>query len=121
MREIRQETMRKEQLFSAQEARRSPPKPTDQPRAGPTPEAFPDDEVMMLSGDRGVSPVSTLDGQQVGNGEASRLKRKDEDLICQVCQVCLLAAKRRSGAHCSRPSVYDILERSAPWLASSSA
>ena len=30
-------------------------------------------EVMMLSGDLGVSPVTTLDGQRVGNGEACHL------------------------------------------------
>lgn len=56
LREIRQETMRKEQLFSAQ-------------------------EVMMLSGDLGVSPVSTLDGQQVGNGEVGPVARELKRLI----------------------------------------
>ena len=31
------------------------------------------DQVMMLSGDLGVAPVTTIDGQRVGNGEATRL------------------------------------------------
>ncbi|CAE6957502.1 DAAT [Symbiodinium natans] len=56
LREIRQETMHKEQLFSAQ-------------------------EVIMCSGDLGINPAITLDGQRVGNGEVGPVARELKRLI----------------------------------------